>query len=125
MFEKETGHKAVITATSMGILYALLKEGAPFDLFLSGDSSTPIKIEQEGLGIAKTRFSYAIGKLVLWSPNPNLVDKKGEVVLGGKGNLRNSRYAIAFTKKQLVDAEAVVEEGTQGWVVMQFAHLTL
>ena len=53
------------------------------------------------------------------------VDKKGEVILGGRGNLRNSRYAIAFTKKQLVDAEAVVEEGTHGWVVMQFAHLTL
>jgi molybdate transport system substrate-binding protein len=91
MFEKETGNKAVITATSMGILYAKLKEGAPFDLFLSGDTLTPIKIEQEGLGIANTRFSYAIGKLVLWSPNPNLVDKKGEVLK--KGNFTHLALA--------------------------------
>lgn len=83
IFEKETGHKAVITASSMGILYAELKEGAPFDLFLSGDASTPIKIEQEGLGIANTRFSYAIGKLVLWAPDPTLVDKKGEILKTG------------------------------------------
>lgn len=83
IFEKETGNKAVITTTSMGVLFTKVKEGAPFDILLSGDISTPIKIEQEGLGIANTRFSYAIGKLVLWSPNPALVDKKGEILKTG------------------------------------------
>ena len=52
-------------------------------------------------------------------------DKQGKVILGGEGNLKNTRYAVAFTKRQLVDPEAEYESETSGWVVMQFAHLTL
>jgi molybdate transport system substrate-binding protein len=80
LFEKDTGHKATLTGTSVGMIYNKLKEGAAFDIFFSGDAVTPAKMEQEGLGVANTRFTYAVGKLVLWSPDPNLVDKKGEIL---------------------------------------------
>ena len=52
-------------------------------------------------------------------------DSKGKVVLGGPDNLRNVRYAIAFTKRQLVDPEAEYDASTGGWVVMQFASLAM
>ncbi len=85
LFEKRTGHQAVITADSTGRLYKQLKEKqAPFDIFLAANVKTPKLIEEEGLGIADTRFSYAIGKLVLWSPQEGFVDIKGEVLKTGE-----------------------------------------
>lgn len=83
LFEKDTGNKATVTATSVGMIYNKLKEGAPFDMFFSGDTVTPTKMEQEGFVVANSRFAYAVGKLVLWSPNPNLIDKKGEILKTG------------------------------------------
>jgi molybdate transport system substrate-binding protein len=85
LFTKRTGHQAIITAGSTGKLYNQLKEKkAAFDVLLSADIETPQLIEQQGLGVANTRFSYAIGKLVLWSPQEGLVDAKGEILQQGK-----------------------------------------
>jgi molybdate transport system substrate-binding protein len=85
LFAKRTGHQAIITAGSTGNLYKQLKEqSAAFDVFLSADAETPQRIEKEGLGIANTRFSYAVGKLVLWSPQEKFVDAKGEVLQKGE-----------------------------------------
>lgn len=83
VFEKETGITPTTTATSSGELYNKLKAGELFDVFISADVIVPEKMEQDGLGVANTRFTYAVGKLVLWSPNPTLVDKKGEVLKNG------------------------------------------
>jgi len=80
IFEKETGIVPTTTATSSGELYNKLKAGELFDVFISADVITPEQLAREGLGVANTRFTYAVGKLVLWSPNPNLVDKKGDVL---------------------------------------------
>jgi len=82
-FEAETGHKAVLSFGSTGTLYAQIRNGAPFHILLAADAETPLKIEKEGLGLAASRFTYALGKLVLWSKQPGLVDDKGEVLRTG------------------------------------------
>lgn len=79
-FEKDTGHKVQLAFGATGKFYAQIKNGAPFEVFLSADDTTPAKLEAEGAAVAGTRFTYAIGRLVLWSAKPGYVDDKGEVV---------------------------------------------
>lgn len=83
LFERKTGHKVIPTAKSNGLLYNELKAGTVYDIFLSADIETVVKIEAENLGVANTRFSYAVGRLTLWSINPELVDSKGEILKTG------------------------------------------
>jgi molybdate transport system substrate-binding protein len=66
-FTKETGHTLKITTGSTGKLYAQIGEGAPFAILLSADAKTPTKLEQEGKAVAGTQFTYAVGRLSLWS----------------------------------------------------------
>lgn len=80
VFEKDTGHKLAITQGSTGKLYAQISQGAPFEVFLSADDETPEKLITEGKAISGTRFTYAIGRLALWSPRPDLVDEGGQVL---------------------------------------------
>ena len=82
-FEKDTGHKVQLAFGSTGKFYAQIKNGAPFEILLAADDTTPEKLEKEGVGVANTRFTYAIGKLVLWSSRPGFVDEKGEVLKKG------------------------------------------
>ena len=79
-FEKETGHKVVASFGSTGKFYTQIKNGAPFEVLIAADDETPIKLEKEGDGVAGSHFTYAIGKLVLWSAKPGYVDDKGEVL---------------------------------------------
>ncbi|MBC7804063.1 MAG: molybdate ABC transporter substrate-binding protein [Candidatus Parcubacteria bacterium] len=79
-FTQTTQHKLSISVGSTGKFYAQVKNGAPFDVFLSADDETPLRMEKEKLAVAGTRFTYAIGKLVLWSPSPGVVNGKGEVL---------------------------------------------
>jgi molybdate transport system substrate-binding protein len=83
VLEKTTGHKAELIVGSTGKFYAQIKSGAPFDVFLAADDETPAKLEQEGLSVKGSRFTYATGKLVLWSANASLVDSKGDVLKQG------------------------------------------
>ena len=83
-FEKDTGHKAQLSFGATGKFYAQIKNGAPFEVFLAADDSTPEKLEQEGVGVANTRFTYATGKLVLWSSKPGFVDDQGAVTKKGE-----------------------------------------
>lgn len=85
-FEKETGHKVLPAFGSTGKFYAQIKNGAPFEALLAADDETPIRMEKEGLAVPGSHFTYAIGKLVLWSPRPGHVDDKGEV-------LKNAAFA--------------------------------
>lgn len=82
-FEQETGHQLVITSGATGKFYAQIKAGAPFEVFLSADTGTPEKLEAEGLTVRGSRFTYAIGRLVLWSPKPNYVDREGRILKVG------------------------------------------
>lgn len=79
-FEKVSGHKVMVTAGATGKFYAQIKAGAPFDVFLAADDETPARLDQEGATVPGSRFTYAIGKLVLWSPKANAVDANGDVL---------------------------------------------
>ena len=93
-FEKDTGHKARLAFGSSGRFYAQIRNGAPFQLFLSADDETPAKLAQEGLADSVSRFTYAIGSLVLWSAKPGFVDTAGDVLKSG----RFTKLAIANPK---------------------------
>jgi molybdate transport system substrate-binding protein len=82
-FEAKTGHKATLSFGSSGQFYTQIANGAPFEVFLSADAERPTKAETDGLAVAGTRFTYATGRLVLWSKTPGLVDGKGAVLAKG------------------------------------------
>jgi molybdate transport system substrate-binding protein len=103
VFEQETGHKALLSFGSTGNFYAQIRNGAPFHVLLAADDDTPLKIEQEGLGVPGSRFTYAIGKLVLWSKQPGLVDDKGDILRSGTF----ARIAIANPKLAPYGAAAI------------------
>lgn len=84
VLEKTTGHKISVTLGSTGKLYAQVKNGAPFDVLLSANSEVPLQLEKEGLTQLGSRFTYATGKLVLWSADAAKVDAKGEVLKNGR-----------------------------------------
>lgn len=82
-FQRDTGHRLLLSSGSSGKFYAQIASGAPFEVLLSADDEIPQRLEKEGLAVAGSRATYAIGKLVLWSPRPDYVDGKGEVLRGG------------------------------------------
>jgi molybdate transport system substrate-binding protein len=78
-FKQKTGHEAVLSFGSSGQFYTQITQDAPFQIMLSADVERPQKLVSDGLGVPESRFTYAIGKLVLWSKDPNAV--KGEATL--------------------------------------------
>lgn len=102
-FERATGHKVVAAYGTVGKFYAQIKSGAPFDVLVSADDETPMRLEKDGWAIPESRFTYAIGKLVLWSASPGLVDDKGEVL--ARGSFRH--LAVANPKVAVYGAAAV------------------
>lgn len=73
-FEQDSRHRVLASFGASGQLYAQIVHGAPFEVFLSADASTPAKLDSQGLGVSGSRFTYAIGSLVLWSANPDYLD---------------------------------------------------
>ncbi len=94
-FEEDTGHVAIVSSGSSGKLYAQIRHGAPFDVFLSADVKRPQLLEQEGQAVHGSRFAYAVGRLTLWSSDSNLLKVDGKDVLA-KGKFH--RLAIANPK---------------------------
>ena len=90
-FAKATGHNAVLSFGSSGAFYTQMSHGAPFEVFLSADADRPKKAEQDGIGVPGTRFTYAIGQLVLYSASPDMVDGAGAVLK--RGNFRKVSIA--------------------------------
>ena len=82
-FQAETGEKVRLSFGSTGKHYAQIVNGAPFDAFFSADVKRPQRLDQEGLIQPGSRFTYAIGRVVLWSPDPTLVDDRGQVLHSG------------------------------------------
>lgn len=93
-FEQHTGHKASLAFGSTGKFHAQIRNGAPFHVLLAADDETPSLLEREGFAVAGSRFTYATGRLVLWSATQGLVDPQGDVLR--KGGFR--RLAIADPK---------------------------
>ena len=79
LFERKTGNKVIFSFGASGQFYTQITQGAPFQVFLSADQERPEKAETDGFAVPGTRFTYAVGKLVLWSRDANLV--KGESTL--------------------------------------------
>jgi molybdate transport system substrate-binding protein len=102
-FERETGHKAILSFGATGKFYAQISNGAPFEVFLAADDETPKKLEQEGAAVSGSRFTYATGRLALWSTRPGLVDAQGEVLKQGGF----SKLAMAAPKLAPYGAAAV------------------
>lgn len=101
VFESQTGHKLLLTPGASGKFYAQITNGAPFDVFLSADDETPQKLEKVGKAVQGSRFTYAIGRLILWSPKDNGVAdgidilKKGDFRFLAIANPRVAPYGIA------------------------------
>lgn len=82
-FEAATGHKARLSFGASGQFYAQIAHGAPFEVFLSADAERARAAETSGLAVPGTRFTYATGRLVLWSPTPGLVETDGAILARG------------------------------------------
>lgn len=82
-FKARTGHEATLSFGSSGQFYTQIANGAPYEVFLSADVERPRRVEAEGLAVAGSRFTYATGRLVLFSRTPGLVDGKGAVLAKG------------------------------------------
>lgn len=93
-FERDSGHRAIVSIGSTGKFYTQIRQGAPFEVLLAADDETPRQLENEGLAIKDSRFTYAKGTLVLWSLKTGAVDAQGEVLRTGTFE----RLAIADPK---------------------------
>lgn len=80
-FRAASGHDLQLTTGSTGKLYAQIGEGAPFDVMLSADAATPARLIAEGNAVAESSFTYAIGKLALWSSDPARIGADGRAAL--------------------------------------------
>jgi len=80
-FQKATGHRALLNEGSTGELYAQILNGAPFDVYLSSDENDAKGIEDDGFAVVGSRFTYALGRLTLWSPRPGRISGDGEQML--------------------------------------------
>ena len=95
-FEKDSGHKAVLSFGATGKFYAQVRNGAPFAVLLAADDETPARMQKEGLAVTGSAFTYAIGQLVLWSADSSVVDAQGAVLnapLNGKLALADPKLA--------------------------------
>jgi molybdate transport system substrate-binding protein len=121
-FAKDTGHKAELSFGATGKFYAQISNGAPFGVLLAADDTTPVKIASEGKGVADSRFTYAVGKLVLWSKQDGYVDAQGAVLKTGKfqhvaiANPKLAPYGLAAeqTLTQLGLLEQIKPKFVQG-----------
>jgi molybdate transport system substrate-binding protein len=102
-FEKDTTHKAILAFGATGSFQAQIGNGAPFDVLLSADATAPARLEARRLAVPGTRFTYATGRLALWSAHAGLVDPQGQVL----GAARFSHLAIANPKTAPYGAAAM------------------
>ena len=93
-FEQQTNHRVILAFGSTGKHFAQIVNGAPFDAFFASDIDRPALLENDGLSIPDSRFTYAIGRLVLWSTKNDYVDSAGNVL--ERGNFK--RLSIANPK---------------------------
>ena len=102
-FQRDTGHQVSLAIGATGQFYAQIRNGAPFGILLAADDETPLRLEREGFGVTGSRATYAIGRLVLWSPVPDMVDANGSILKSD----RIGKIAIANPKLAPYGAAAV------------------
>jgi len=103
-FEQDSGHRLLASFGASAQLYAQIHHGAPYEVLLSADASTPARLESAGAGVPGSRFTYAIGSLVLWSAQEGYVDANGEVLKQNQfrhlaiANPKAAPYGLAATQ---------------------------
>ncbi|WOX05585.1 molybdate ABC transporter substrate-binding protein [Microbulbifer pacificus] len=102
-FEQRSGHRVKLAFGSSGKFFAQISHGAPYHAFFSADQAKPAQLVKLGLADAGSRFTYAEGRLALWSSKPGFVDAAGEVLKHGDYN----KLAIANPKLAPYGAAAV------------------
>ena len=106
MFGEKAGHSLTIVTGSTGKLYAQITNGAPFDVLLAADQERPERLAKEGQGEAGSVFTYAIGRLTLWSPDPAMIAEDGAATLrAGQVPLPRDRQpqACALRRRRAAD----------------------
>jgi molybdate transport system substrate-binding protein len=121
VYEQPKGYTMVISSGSTGHLYAQIKNGAPYDVYLAADAERPELLEKEGLGVAGSRFTYAVGRLALWGNGinetmigPDLI-RKGDFHSLAIANPELAPYGLAA--KQILDRLALWD-GSKDKIVM-------
>ncbi len=94
-YKVKTGSDVAVSAGATGSLYTQISQGAPFEVFLSADSKTPKKAVDGGFAVAGTEFTYAVGKLVLYSTDPKLVTGSGTLTAASFDKLAIANPATA------------------------------
>lgn len=102
-FAATTGHTLRVSSGPTGKFYSQIVAGAPFDVLLAADDETPRRLVAEGHAVAGSAFTYAVGRLVLWSARPGFVDERGDVLASG----RYAHLAIANPKTAPYGAAAI------------------
>ncbi len=74
-FQQQTGHRLQISSGATGKLYAQISHGAPFEVFLAADAQAPRQLVDNNLARKDTLFTYASGRLVLWTTSGNTPDQ--------------------------------------------------
>lgn len=126
-FEQSSGHRVVAAYGATGQFYAQINHGAPFEVLLAADDSTPAKLENEGAGVPGSRFTYAVGALALWSARPGYVDDAGAVLKSDTfrhlaiANPQTAPYGLAATQvlDQLGLTEAIEPKLVEGQNIAQ------
>lgn len=119
-FKQETGHEAIISSGATSKLFAQIQNGAPFEVMVAADSKTPSKLVKAELALTDTQFTYAKGKLVLWSPMEGREDDLGAMLKGGDfqhlaiANPKTAPYGAAAME---VLAKLDLEEATKAKLV--------
>jgi molybdate transport system substrate-binding protein len=131
-YRRQTSHQVVIVTGSSGKLFAQLSQGAPFDIFLSADSEKPEALVKLGFAQQSSLFTYAIGRLALWSKDPQYLPLSGLTLhanFSGKVVIANPKLApygvaaqqvlkkigaLTSAQKSLIKVESV---GQAFWVV--------
>lgn len=120
-YSRDSGNRIEISAASTGKLYAQIRNGAPFDILLAADNTTPQRLVDEGVAVRASLYDYATGRLVLWSRDPTLAD-------GGEALLRNYTFhKLAIANPELAPYGAAAREALQHvgrWDALQ-SHLVL
>jgi molybdate transport system substrate-binding protein len=108
-FALESGHRVQISSGSTGRHYAQIRNGAAFDVFLAADSARPARLEAEGIGVPGSRFTYAVGQLVLWAP--------GEAELGSAEEYLNNNGSrpLAIANPRLAPYGLAAQQVLQAW----------
>lgn len=107
-FEQSSEHTIDVAIGSTGKLYAQVTNGAPFDVLLAADQERPQRLEESGLALRGSRRTYAVGRLVLWSPDPQGLAGDGAAVLRA-GSFRS----LAIANPRLAPYGAAAAETLQ------------